>query len=343
MLEGKRVAILIGPKFHDEETTVPLDFLHEDGAKVDLIAPDKSTMLGKYGRVSLTADETIQNVHAQDYDALIIPGGGAPEQLRVIDAVLDFVRDFQKSGRPIGTICHGPQVLISAGLLKGITLTCYVGIRDDVLNAGARYVDKEVCVDGQFISSRKPEDLQAFMETFTQSLSVGFLNENEQTLQVLDALAVAIGREKGAQEFYLGVAENIQTESVKNKFKYLATVESGHFEQLSELYEKVSGGNKPKIDVADTEIGRHTVSPDIKPTEAIELAMNAEQKAYDFYRHAALKAQNKQAIEMFEYLAAEELEHKRYLSIDMATMEGGQAHFQWATFWDIPPGMEDFW
>ena len=92
-----------------------------------------------------------------------------------------------------------------------------------------------------------------------------------------------------------------------------------------------------------SEIGKKKVSPDIDTEEAIQMAINAEQKAYDFYHHAALKAKGPEVRKMFEYLAAEELEHKRYLSVDMASSRGGRGHFQWATHFSIPPGMDDLW
>ncbi len=342
MLSGKRIAILIGPNFHDEEATIPREFLRAKNASVDLVGLDDSELKGKYGKIKLRPDKTINDIKATDYDAVIIPGGGAPERIRLNAKALKFVEDFWKTGKPLAAICHGPQVLISAKLLKGVTLTSYEGIRDDIKNAGGKYVDKEVHVDGQLITSRKPEDLPIFNETILKALTTGFLSNEEKDLDILKALELAIAREKGAQEFYSGVAEMINREKVSNKFKYLATIEETHFDQLSEMFEKLSGGQKATIDLSGSEIGMHRVSPDITTEEAIELAMQAEQKAYDFYRNAALKAKSNAAKEMFQYLAAEELEHKRLFSVDMAA-QGGRGHFQWATHFDIPPGMDDLW
>ena len=343
MLAGKKIAILVAPNFHDEEATVPFEFFTEKGARVDFVGLDASEITGKYGRKTIKPDKTIDQVSAHDYDALIIPGGGAPERIRVVNEAVDFVKDFWNTGRPIAAICHGPQVLISAGVLKGVTLTCYAGIRDDVLNAGATYVDQQVCIDGQLITSRTPDDLPAFNEALLKALTSGFLSDEEKEMEALKALQLAVAREKGAREFYLGVSGTIQKESIKNKFKYLADVEQDHFDQLSQLYVKISGGKQPVINEKDSEIGKNLVSPEITAEEALKLAMEAEQRAYEFYRNAALKARSERAREMFEYLAAEELEHKRLLSIDAATTPGGGRHFQWATFWDIPPGMDDLW
>jgi protease I len=339
MLDGKRIAILIGPQFHDEEATVPRTWLQDRGATVDLIGLDRSELTGKYGRITLTPDVSIDEASTENYDGLIIPGGGAPERIRVNDKALAFVRGFWQTGRPLGAICHGAQVLISAELLAGVTTTCFIGIRDDVKLAGAHYVDQEVCVDGQLISSRKPEDLPAFNEAFGAALAGA---GGEKVTDALTALEMAISREKGAQEFYAGVAEVLSSEALRNKFKYLALTEEGHFDQLSDLYARITG-KRPSAALMATEISARSVSPQITAAEALDLAIAAEQKAYEFYRRMALRAKSERAKEMFEFLAAEEMEHKRLLSVDKAILQGGQGHFQWATHFDVPPGMEDLW
>lgn len=342
MLQGKRIAVLIGPQFHDEEATVPRDFFRQKGARVDLIGLDGARLTGKYNRVTLDPDLTIDQIKENDYDGVIIPGGGAPERIRLNEKALKFVRVFWHTGRPLGVICHGPQVLISARVLEGVTLTCFAGIRDDVQLAGAIYVDQPVCIDGQLISSRQPEDLPAFNAAFARALSEGFLAEEEKNLSPASALRLAASREKGARDFYLRVSQVVNNSSIRNKFKYLSEIEQDHYDQLIDLNKKLHGGQELADELPAAEI-KAEVKADITAQEAIELALAAEQKAYDFYRHAALKSKSKAASEMFEYLAAEELEHKRLLSVDRAADLGGQGHFQWATYWDIPPGMEDLW
>lgn len=343
MLSGKKIAILVGPQFHDEETPIPRDYLRERGAHVDIIGLDLSELTGKYGRLTLTPDKTIHDVAPNEYDGLIIPGGGAPERIRVNEDALQFVRSFWQTGRPIGVICHGAQVLISAGVLEGVTLTCYIGIRDDVKNVGANYVDEAVCVDGQLISSRKPEDLPYFNEAFALALAGSLTNNEGRNLEPLEALEMAVSREKGAQDFYTGVAATLKDERVKNKFKYLAVIEEGHFDQLSDLYRQLADGRDPNINIKINELGKHRVLPEITSAEAIDLGIRAEEKAYEFYRQAAAKSKSAKIKEMFEYLAVEELEHKRLLLMDKASAQGGQGHFQWATHFDLPPGMEDLW
>jgi len=188
LAKTKKIALLIAAKFHEEETTGPRDYFLARGVEVDLLAPEKTPLLGKNNKFPLGPDKSFVEVNAKEYDGLIIPGGGAPELLRMNDAVLDFVRAFWITGRPVGTICHGPQVLISAGVLDKVTLTCYAGIRDDVKNAGAVYVDKTVCVDGQLISSRQPQDLPEFNKMFEKALFTGLASDDEKSLKPLEAL-----------------------------------------------------------------------------------------------------------------------------------------------------------
>ena len=343
MLVEKRVAILVAEYFHDEEATSPRDFLERQSIQVDLIGLTRERLTGKYGRITLTPDKTIDKARAENYDGVIIPGGGAPERIRINDAALDFVRQFWASGRPVGAICHGPQVLISAGVLDGVTLTSYIGIRDDLKLAGAKWVDQEVCMDGQLVTSRTPDDLPMFNAAFARALAGDLLTDEEKDMSALDALSLAISREKGAFDFYSAMVDVVKEQSVKNKFSYLAAIEQGHFDMLAEMYAQLSGGEKPVIDIKANELGKHRVSPDISSQEAVDLGIWAEEKAYQFYRNAAGKARGTKVKEMFEYLAAEELEHKRLFLVDKAAAQGGQGHFQWATHFDIPPGMDDMW
>ncbi len=343
MLDNKKIAILIGPQFHDEEATIPKQYLENLGARVDLVGLDRSTLTGKYNRITLTPDKAITEIRPHEYDAVIIPGGGAPERIRINDTALQFVKAFWQTGRPLGAICHGAQVLISADLLRGVTTTCFVGIRDDVKLAGAHYVDEEVCIDGPYLSARKPEDLPAFNKAFADAVAGKTLKTEVDELDAIASLNLAINREKGAMDFYSSAAAALSSVSIRNKFKYFALIEQGHFEELSDLYTRLTGGKKPEVQVSTTEIGSHKVFPDMTAEEAISLAMRAEEKAYEFYRQASLKAKHPRAKEMFEYLDGEEIEHKRLVSVDMKSVRGGQGHFQWAKHGDTPPGMEDLW
>lgn len=164
-----RVAMVLARNFEDIEATGPKAFLEEHGATVTVIGVEPGPITGKKG-ASLTADATFADVSPDQFDMLVIPGGGAPENLRIVDAAVDFTRDFMASGRPVAAICHGPQLLISARTLAGRTLTSVNKIRDDITNAGGTYVDEPLVVDGNLITSRVPDDLPVFNQALVDAL-----------------------------------------------------------------------------------------------------------------------------------------------------------------------------
>lgn len=172
MSDAKKVAILIATAFQDEEATQPKEFLEELGAEVTYIGLEKITYEGKYGRREVAVDKIFEQVKLEEFDAVIIPGGSAPEHLRVKEAPVRFIKEFAKLGRPIAAICHGPQLLITADLLRGRTITCYKGIRDDVKLSGANYLDEPVVIDGNLITSRKPEDIPEFNTALALALGL---------------------------------------------------------------------------------------------------------------------------------------------------------------------------
>ncbi len=171
-LQGKKVAILVEDFYQDLEVWYPILRLREEGAKVTVIGPQKRSYKGKYSYpIEADADETAAK--ASDFDAVVIPGGWAPDRLRLSKKLVDFVRQMDKAGKVVASICHGGWVLASAGIVKGRTVTSYIAIKDDLVNAGARFVDQEVVRDGNLITSRKPEDLPAFMRMIIEALCVG--------------------------------------------------------------------------------------------------------------------------------------------------------------------------
>lgn len=174
-LDGKKVAMAIAPQFEDVEATDPKQYLEERGATVTLVSTQMGEIPGKKG-TTLQADTTFDKVSVDDFDALVIPGGLSPENLRIDDGALEFTRKFTESGKLVAAICHGPQVLISADVLRGRTVTCVRKISDDVKNAGANYVDEEVTIDGNLLTSRTPPDIPAFnaaIEKHLASVPVG--------------------------------------------------------------------------------------------------------------------------------------------------------------------------
>jgi len=171
-LAGKRVAMLVEEGFEDRELTGPLDALRAAGATVTIVGPTAGTEFrGKRGSAVVTSDIAAGGTRIEDFDALVIPGGHAPDKMRMRHAMVDLARDAMQAGKPVAAICHGPQLLISAGALRGRTLTCWPSIAIDVKNAGGLYVDKPVVEDGNLITSRKPDDVPVFSEAIIRALS----------------------------------------------------------------------------------------------------------------------------------------------------------------------------
>jgi protease I len=171
-LSGKRVAMLVDDEFEDRELTGPLDALRAAGATVMLVGPTKGASFhGKRGEATVTADLAAGQARIDDFDAVIIPGGHAPDKMRLRHAMVDLIREAMETNKPVAAICHGPQLLISANSLRGRTLTCWPSIAVDVKNAGGLYVDKPVVEDGNLITSRKPDDVPMFSEAIIRALS----------------------------------------------------------------------------------------------------------------------------------------------------------------------------
>jgi protease I len=160
----KKIAILIENLYDDKELIVPYYRLIEEGYQVDLVGPEaKKTFTSKFG-LPMQSDVASKDVEASSYDALVIPGGFSPDYMRRNRATIEFVKQFDQQKKPIAAICHGPWMMISGCQLKGRTLTGFFSIKDDIINAGATYVDQEVVIDGHLITSRTPNDLGAFMK-----------------------------------------------------------------------------------------------------------------------------------------------------------------------------------
>jgi len=159
-----KALIISADNFEDTELLYPLYRLTEEGFQVDLVSFNKEKIKGKHG-YTVTPNLTLDEVRPEEYELLILPGGKAPEALRKDERVLRIVKAFYEAGKIIGAICHGPQILISAGLLKGKRGTSYKSVAKELQEAGALYEDKEVVVDGNIVTSRMPSDLPFFMKT----------------------------------------------------------------------------------------------------------------------------------------------------------------------------------
>jgi protease I len=169
----RKVAFLLADGYEDSEMANPYDAIVENGNDAVIISLEKNKELkGKKGTIAYRSHLAAKEANPDDYEAIVIPGGQSPAALREDEAVLDFVRRANDKGVPIAAICHGPQVLASAGLLKGKTLTGYPGIRGEIEAAGGTFVDREVVVDGNLITSRGPQDEPAFIKEIIDKIGV---------------------------------------------------------------------------------------------------------------------------------------------------------------------------
>jgi protease I len=169
-----KIACVLGQGFEDSEFRVPYDRLKKEGYQVDVIGLMAGEELKGYkGKEKVKAEKSIDQVKADDYDALLIPGGQSPDRLRIDRRMVEFVKRFEEEGKPIAAVCHGPQLLIAAHLVKGRTLTAWQTIQDDLRQIGANVKDEPVVKDRNWITSRKPDDLQQFSDALVEELESG--------------------------------------------------------------------------------------------------------------------------------------------------------------------------
>jgi protease I len=157
-----KALIISADHFEDSELLVPYYRLQEAGVKVTVASLKRGAITGKQG-YEVVVDKTLDEVNPDDYAILVLPGGKAPTVVRKEPKALEIAKSFFIHNKPVAAICHGPQILISAGLLKGRRATCYMSVADELKEAGALYKDREVVVDGNLVTSRQPPDLPAFM------------------------------------------------------------------------------------------------------------------------------------------------------------------------------------
>lgn len=174
-LAGRRVAILATDGFEQSELAQPQRALEDAGAATEIVSLRAGTIRGwkeKNWGDAFTVDKTVGQVNPDDYDALVLPGGVMnPDKLRTDHDAVAFVRKFFDEGKPVGAICHGPWTLINAGVVKGRLMTSWPSLRQDLINAGARWTDEEVVVDHALVTSRKPADIPAFSRTLIEVIA----------------------------------------------------------------------------------------------------------------------------------------------------------------------------
>ena len=221
-LIGRRVAILVEANYEDQELWYPLLRLREAGAEVVVIGPQKGTYNSKHG-YPVEATLAAGDAKPADFDGVIVPGGWAPDLLRRFASVTNFVKALYDAGKVVAAICHGPHVLISAKVVYGRKVAALIALKDDLINAGATFVDAEVVRDGNLITSRTPDDLPAFMR------EVGIaLGATPEQMKAKDVLRMAVESEKEAYALYSLAAERSTNMETKAIFRRLAEEEARH-------------------------------------------------------------------------------------------------------------------
>jgi protease I len=167
----KRIAILIEDLFNERELIYPYYRLLEAGYEVHLVGPKKDAVYTSKSGLTEKSTHASNEISAEDYDAVVIPGGFSPDFMRRTRATVDFVREMDKLNKPVAAICHGGWMLASACNLTGKKVTSFFSIKDDMVHAGAEYVDEEVVVSGNIITSRNPNDLPVFLKTIVEKLN----------------------------------------------------------------------------------------------------------------------------------------------------------------------------
>lgn len=193
-LRGMRVAVIVADGFEQIELDAPLEALRTAGLAIDVLAPDEDHKEHVRGVNHLDPgpgvkpDRLLAEAIAQTFDALLIPGGlASPDTMRASESHLAFVRSFAARNKPIGAICHGPWVLADADVVRGRTLTSWPAIRRDLERAGAKWVDREVVIDGKLVTSRKPDDLPAFNRAFLEVLERDYPQLSQPTAGEIEA------------------------------------------------------------------------------------------------------------------------------------------------------------
>ena len=170
-LKGKKIAVLVADQYQELEVWYPLLRFREEGAETVAVGAEAGKIYVSKKGYPVVADQSVAAVTAADFDAVIIPGGWAPEALRQDANVLKLVREMNRAGKVVAAICHAGWVLASADIVRGRRVTCYQAVKDDVMHAGGQYVDEEVVVDGNLITSRQPTDLPAFCREVAKALT----------------------------------------------------------------------------------------------------------------------------------------------------------------------------
>ncbi len=230
-LSGKHAVVLAENLYNEFELWYPVYRLRGTGMKVEIVGTGSaSTYTSKHG-LPVQVDASADQINPKDVDVVVIPGGYAPDMLRRYPAVLKLVREAFNAGKVVAAICHAGWVLASAGVARGRTVTSVAAIKDDMINAGAKWVDQEVVIDGNLITSRKPDDLPAFADAIIAAAGggeVAGLDQVTEKTSAVEALQMAVQAEEAAAKFYTDAMQRVKDAEAKNVFNTLAKEEERH-------------------------------------------------------------------------------------------------------------------
>lgn len=241
-LIGLKVAVLATHGFEQVELTEPVAALRKQGAQVEIISLEEGKILGVNGLApgrKVPVDRTISSSSPDEYDAMLLPGGlKNPDTLRQSEQIREFVREIETSGKPVAVICHAPWILISSGVITGRRLTSWPGIQDDVRNAGAHWIDSPLVRDGNWVSSRDPNDLPYFIDGMIDLFSEQLPEVAERPVRLLPAASVVLGAVAvGAVGYYL-----------KKKLRPEVEVEVYDVEKVDEMDHARTLGHEHSLD-----------------------------------------------------------------------------------------------
>ncbi|MFO7933635.1 MAG: type 1 glutamine amidotransferase domain-containing protein [Bacteroidales bacterium] len=174
LYDQPQVAVLVTEGFQDAEAYMPIGYLTNQGMNITVIGPDTGRVKAYNSDFTIDIKIAVEDLTVEGYDALILPGGKAPAALKENSTVVAFVKEFSETGKPVASICHGPQVLAAAGVLEGKTCTAVGSVQEELEDAGATFVDQELVIDGNLITSRTPPDLPAFCQAIDEAIEKSF-------------------------------------------------------------------------------------------------------------------------------------------------------------------------
>jgi len=242
-LSGKHAVVLAENLYNELELWYPVLRLRGTGMTVEVVGTGSATTYTSKHGLPVQVDASAEQIKAKDVDVVVIPGGYAPDMLRRYPAVLQLVRDVFNGGKVVAAVCHAGWVLASAGIAKGRTVTSVGAIKDDMINAGAKWVDKEVVQDGNLITSRTPADLPAFTDAIIAALGgaeVAGLDKVTEKTSAVEALRMAVQAEEAALKFYTAAMQRVKDAEAKNVFSTLAKEEERHRKIVQDEYQRLT-------------------------------------------------------------------------------------------------------